>query len=362
MKINTVDKNLNDYNILYNQDLDLKDIIIINNISDLYSLHNLWRRLYEKQHNKSIFNNYYWIKSNWAWHEKQGVPTVVCFYQNHELIGLIPLVITIVNNKTILKFLDNPLTQYCDFLLHPLYIDEVISNLFKLLDAWGNHWDILDLSGISEHSLLYKKLCYFKSKDIPFKLKITNFKKISYIKINSTTHNWQEWLNSQAKANSKSFNKLEKHYGKDIQIQPLEHDFENNKVVMSSHLINLIDDLSASSKLKQPEKLIVINNFLKRLCHYNNENNWLKSFDCYKKNSILGSQYLIIDNKNLYYLPTLEIKELSNNLKKYLYSLIIKNCIKHDINKIYFTQKLYPWQKLWPTEYENIYKIQIFNK
>lgn len=339
-----------------------QDIIIINNFTDFERLHKSWDNLSNLQISQSIFNSHNWVKSSWAWYEKQGVPNIIAIYNNQDLIAIIPLVIISKNKKNILKFLDNPLTQFNDFLIHPLYTDHVFELFFQLLNKWGQLWDEIDLEAIPTTSLLYKKLHYSNENQIPFKYKIIVDKKSSYIPLRILGNTWDKWLSKQSTSAYNSYQKLVDTYSANFNINRSESNSDINNTTSLRQLINLIDQLAHNNKLAKSDKQHTINSFLKRFGYYNKEQKWLNSFDWYHQGKYIASQYLLNDNGNIYYLSTQKVTGLTPSAKKYLQSMILKQCLETNANRFFFADKLHSWQKIWHIEKEPLFKIKIYNK
>jgi CelD/BcsL family acetyltransferase involved in cellulose biosynthesis len=168
-------------------------IVEINNLSDLRIISKEWNSLLNEL-TSTPFQTYEWITNYIKYFLPKKELLLLLAYSDDELVGIAPLLKIsqkkwgLFPQKKII-FLDEVFSEYCDLIINPSFIEEVLEAFINYIFA--NHPDIycIDLRDIALESKTGIALQKMNN------ILLSNFKSEKYLYINTST-SYQKYLSS----------------------------------------------------------------------------------------------------------------------------------------------------------------------
>ncbi|MCB1825693.1 MAG: GNAT family N-acetyltransferase, partial [Candidatus Competibacteraceae bacterium] len=110
-----------------------------------------WNQLVSHSETNTIFQTYEWFQSWWKVFGAHNQLLLIIVYENQELVGIAPLMITGRYPNRVIKFVSDGKADYCDFIINREK-KAILSVITKHIFSISHQWDSIALTNIPEYS------------------------------------------------------------------------------------------------------------------------------------------------------------------------------------------------------------------
>lgn len=274
-------------------------LVCIDKIDAFYRLSKEWNQLVDHVRAPSVFLRHEWFSAAWTWRQPECQPRFLLVYTHNELIGIFPLIISIVKQRGLpirqLEFLTIPDTQFCDFIATDKHYYDALHATISWLSEHRTEWSIITLRYLAEDSRLMEFMLPAMTR-YRMQTSIEDADRNPYIDLSG---DWETFYRGRSrrlkKGNNLVANKLKK-AGK-LEIEWLHGQSLDQKSV--SELLEQVIGLSSSSWKKTTGLSLDHsrpNQFINTLTAEANKNRWLSVWLLRLDGKAIAMEYQLIDN------------------------------------------------------------------
>lgn len=132
-------------------------VVSIDTEPQFLDLRDKWNRLAESQRHRSLFFFHEWFQAAWEWRKHDSTLAILCAYAGDAVVGVLPLVLSIVRTGVFplrrLELLTVPDTQLCDLMVAEEQTEAVVGAIVDELTRQRSRWDELRLDYLMEDAL-----------------------------------------------------------------------------------------------------------------------------------------------------------------------------------------------------------------
>lgn len=129
-----------------------------------------WNQLLSQNETNTIFQTYEWFQSWWKAFGAHNQLHLITVYQNQELVGIAPLMISGRYLRRVIKFVGDGKADYCDFIFLNREKKAILSIVMRHIFSISHQWDSVVLSNIPSDSstaeILHQICLYYRNKII----------------------------------------------------------------------------------------------------------------------------------------------------------------------------------------------------